>query len=200
MLKKSITSIELAAIVEELRSLLQGKISQIYSLGEEEMLLQWHVSGEGKKLLRILFGKWLNLTEHKEPADQPSSFCRQLRKNLGNATLRELYQQNSERIVVLKLEKKETYHLIIEFFSKGNIILTDDNFKIIGVQERQVWKDRAVKPDEVYVFPASKANWKLLEVESLKTLLRQSSMSSLVKFLAAEIGLGGIYAEEVCRR
>ncbi|MBS3123848.1 NFACT family protein [Candidatus Woesearchaeota archaeon] len=200
MAKKSVTSVELAAVIEELHFLLQSKISQIYSVEEHGLLLQWHLAGEGKKLLRILPGKWLNLSEIKEPSEKLSQFCTQMRKYLGNATLRDLYQKNSERIVVFKLEKKEVYHLIVEFFSKGNIILTDENFKIIGVQERQIWKDRVVKPEEVYVFPASKVNWKLLEVEALKALLRQSSMGSLVKFLAAEVGLGGVYAEEVCSR
>jgi predicted ribosome quality control (RQC) complex YloA/Tae2 family protein len=38
-------------------------------------------------------------------------------------------------------------------FSKGNVILTDSEFEIIAVLERQIWKERTVKPGEKYIFP-----------------------------------------------
>mgnify|MGYP001620164216 CR=1 FL=1 len=102
MPKKSISSLELAALVNELQFLANGKISQIYHPESNVLLLQLHASGRGKQLLKIISGKWLCLTQQKESALKPSSFCMQLRKYIDNAIIKKLYQKDSERAVILE--------------------------------------------------------------------------------------------------
>src|SRR3990167_6242249 len=133
MVKKGISSLELTALVQELQFITGGKIDQIYHQQEKELLLQVHVPRHGKVLVRIVPGKFLCQTTKKEVLLKPSSFCMQLRKYLDNANIKQFYQKGSERIMVLELEKKETFFLIIELFSKGNIILTNEKYNIIGV-------------------------------------------------------------------
>ena len=200
MPKKSITSLELAAIINELQFLVHGKISQIYHQEKKELLFQLYAPSRGKALLKIVPGKFLCLTDRKKTTLQPSGFCMQLRKYLDNAFIKALYQKDSERIVVFELEKKEKYYLIIELFSKGNLVFTDENYKIIGTLERQIWKDRVVKPHEIYKFPQAKINWKELSEEKLKEVLQESEKKNLAISLATEIGMGGLYAEEICKR
>ena len=201
MSKKSISSLELAALINELQFLTNGKLTQIYHQEKKELLFKLHARGEGKKLLRIIPGKFLCLTEEKkESPTNPTGFCMQLRKYLSNATINKIYQKDAERICVFELEKSERFYLIIELFSKGNIVLTDDNWKIIGVLERQIWKDRIVKPHETYVFPESRTNWKTIKFEEFSKILHESEKKNLATTLATEIGLGGVYAEELCAR
>ncbi len=200
MPKKSISSLELTALMNELQVLVPSKLSQIYHQDEKELLLQFHVTGRGKQLLKIIAGKLLCLTENKDAPLKPSAFCMQLRKYLEGAFLKALYQQNAERVMVFELEKKDNYYLIIELFSKGNVVLTDKEYQIIGVLEEQIWKDRAVKPKETYIFPLAGHNWKTITEKEMEVVLHESDKRNLATALATEIGLGGAYAEEVCLR
>ena len=199
MVKTSLSSLELAALVLELQFLVKGKISQIYHQ-EEELLWQLHVPGKGKLFLKIIPGKWLCLTDQKNPPLKPTSFCMQLRKYLDNAVITGLYQEESERIVMIELEKKEKFFLIIEFFAKGNIVLADNEGMIIAVLNQQMLKARTVKPGEKYLFPRSPVNWKSLSENELEDVLHHSDKKNLAVSLATDIGLGGRYAEEICAR
>ncbi len=200
MPKKNISSFELTALINELQFLVKGKIPHLYHQEGQELLLQFHVPNKGKQLLKIIPGKWLCLTSLKESSIRPSGFSMLLRKYLDNAFVKSITQKDSERIIIFELEKKEKFILIIELFSKGNIILTDENLIIIGVLEKQEWKDRSVKPGEKYLFPTSAVNWKTIPEKEFITILQKSDKKNLATTLATDIGLGGVYAEEVCTR
>jgi len=201
MAKKSISSLELAALVKELQFIVKGKISQIYHQEKKELFLQLHARGEGKQLLKIIPGKYLCLSHEKGDSPlRPTGFCMQLRKYLNNAFIKAIEQKDSERIVIFELEKQGDYFLIFELFSKGNIVLTDKDYKIIGSLERQIWKDRTVKQGEIYIFPAAGVNWKKMSEKELAELFQKSDRKNLATCLATEIGLGGLYAEEICKR
>lgn len=199
MQQKGFSSLELTAIINELQSLVPGKIVQIYHQEKKELLFQLHLSGKVKCLLKIVPGKFFCLTEKKEAPLKPSSFCLQLRKYLNNAFIKAIYQKDAERIVVFEIEKEEKYFLIIELFSKGNLILTDKNYLVIGALEQQEWKERSTKIREGYVFPTPGFNWKAITELQLKKILSKSEKKNLATALALEIGLGGLYAEEVCK-
>lgn len=199
MSQKSLSSLDLAALMEELRFLKRSKISQIYHQ-DKEVLLQLHLSGQGKQLLRIVAGGFLCLTQKKDVPQIPSSFCLQLRKHLDGAIIKDFYQKDAERIVVFELIKQEKYFLIVELFSKGNFILTDEKYTIIGVLEPQVWKDRTVKVKESYIFPKPNPNWKTVSEEELRKIMQKSEKRNVATTLATELGMGGMYAEEICHR
>ncbi|MEK6901608.1 MAG: NFACT family protein [Nanoarchaeota archaeon] len=200
---KSLSSMDVSAVVNELQFLVRAKVSQIYHRKEkefDELLLQLHVSGKGKQLLRIISGKWMCLTSRKETIIKPSGFSLLLRKYLDNAIITSVYQKDAERIVVFELEKEKKYSFIIELFSRGNVILIDEQQYIIGVLEEHTWKDRTLKAKEKYIFPASPVNWKTITAKELHTLLQKSEKKNLATALAMEVGLGGLYAEEICAR
>ncbi len=205
MNKKSLSSLELAAIVKELQFLARSKISQVY-YSDGLLLLQLHVSGEGKQLLKIISGKLMCLTKIKDTADKPSGFCQQLRKYLNGGIITSITQKDAERVVSIEVENilegsklKQKFCLIVELFSTGNIILTDKEQVIITALESRVWKDRVIKPREKYILPPLNVNYLSLTKDQLKNLLHKSDKRNLVTFMATEIGLGGLYAEEVCK-
>ncbi|MBT4538976.1 hypothetical protein HOC32_01680 [Candidatus Woesearchaeota archaeon] len=198
MNKKSISSVELTAIVEELQFLVKGKFTQIYHQEKRELLLQLHASGKGKLLLKIIPGKYVCFTKTKQSQLRPTGFCMLLRKYIGNGFIRSIKQQGAERILVMEIERKETYYLIFELFSKGNIILTDKDYTVIGALDQNTWKNRTIRTRYPYVFPEVRVNWKKITPKQLKELLQKSEKKNLATALATEVGLGGLYAEEVC--
>ncbi len=197
MPKTSISSLELAALVNELQVLVKGKIAGIYQF-DKEFLFQLHLQDQGKQFLRLVPGKFLCLTKKKESAAIPTEFCRQLRRHLEGGILKSLSQKESERIVVMDVEKKEKYQVIIELFSKGNLVVTDKEYRILLLLEQQEWKDRTIKRGGKYHFPKPGADWKALTEAELSALLQRSEKRNLVTALATDLGLGGLYAEELC--
>ncbi len=196
-MKTGLSSLELTAIVNELQFLVKGKITQTYHQ-ENEFIFQLHLPAKGKVLLKVVPGKYLCLTEKKDVPLKPSSFCMQLRKYLDNIQIRKVEQKGSERIVIFELEKNEKYYLIVELFSTGNLILTDEQNNIIAALVQREWKNRRIKVREKYVFPEAGADWKSISEKELADLFNKSEKKNLVTSLATELGLGGLYAEEVC--
>lgn len=123
----------------------------------------------------------------------------QMRKHLDNIIIKKIQQKDSERIAILELEREEKYYLIIELFSKGNIILADNDYKIIGLLEKQSWQSRELRVGEKYQFPPSSLNWKELSAEEMLKTFHKSEKKNLATSLATEIGLGGVYAEELSK-
>ncbi|MBW2981139.1 NFACT family protein [Candidatus Woesearchaeota archaeon] len=198
-MKTQLTSVEIHYLVKELDILIDGKIDKIYQPSKEMLLLQFHLPGKGKKILKIPVGKVPYLSEEKEEFGEPPGFCMQLRKHLGNARLRKIEQKESERIIELDFEKKEGIKkLFVELFSKGNVILTDDKNIIIMALQRQEFKDRSIKPKEEYKYPKKQVNFFDLKIEALSELIKNSKKDAIVTCLAVEVGLGGVYGEEVC--
>ncbi len=199
-MKTEITSLELHYITNELQQLIGAKVEQIYGIGTEEMIIQFHVPGKGKKILRIIIGSLMYLASTKTGVpEKPPGFCLYLRKKLKNARLRVLTQLGFERIIECLFETKDfKFKLIIELFGKGNIILCNEEGIIQSALFRQHWKDRAVKSKEEYKYPKKEFNFLKLTMPNLVDVLTKSEKENLVKTLAIDLGLGGVYAEELC--
>lgn len=197
-MKNQVSALELHYVVEELKFLVGGKINQVYHPRKNELLLQFHVPNRGKVLLRVLVPNVLYLTSYKPRQDSPSGFCAFLRKRLSNARLRGVVQVGFERVVEFVFEaREESFLLVLELFGKGNILLLKDD-KILSAVDYPVWKDRAVRPGEVYSHPREGFNFFDLSEKELVSLLAKSDKDSLVRALAVDLGLGGLFAEEAC--
>ncbi len=195
---RQFSALDYFCLLKELQVLINARIDQIYHPSKKELIIQFYVPTKGKKILKIIPGKIIYLIKSKEKYGEPSSFCLFLRKYLANARVREVKQLGFERIISFTLEtKKEKYQLIIELFDKGNIILLDEENKIINCLEQQKWKDREIKKGLFYKYPQKKYNFLKLKIKELKELLKSSNLD-LVRTLAVQLGLGGLYAEEVC--
>lgn len=196
-MKSQISSVDLHYLVKEMQFLAGGKIDKIYHPKKEELLLQFHITGKGKAILRIISGKFIFLSDYKESYEQPSGFCMFLRKHLNNARLREISQAGSERIIRLVFETKERKLILyIELFGKGNIVLTDEKNIIINALEQKKWSDREIKKGLEYKFPQKEFDIFKIKNNELKQIL--DSDKKLIYKLAKDLGLGGTYSEEIC--
>lgn len=197
-MKGQVSALELHYVVEELKFLVSGKVNQVYHPDKNELLLQFHVPNKGKVLLRVLVPNFLYLTNFKPAQESPSGFCSYLRKKLSNARVRGVEQRGCERVVEFSLETKlEKFSLVLELFGKGNILLLQNN-KILSAVDYPIWKDRIVKPGDMYVFPLKDFNLFDLSEKELVQLLAKSDKETIVRALAMDLGLGGLFAEEIC--
>lgn len=77
----------------------------------------------------------------------PSSFSSKLRKHLKNKRISKFDQINLDRVIDIQFgtndPEKKFYcnHLMCEFYASGNIILTDNNYKIMTLIHPYVYKD-----------------------------------------------------------
>jgi predicted ribosome quality control (RQC) complex YloA/Tae2 family protein len=199
-MKKNLTGLELKYIVAELQVLVGSKIAKVYQPSKKDICVQFYGSSTGKRLVRIIVPQFIYITEHRLPSpESPYGFCQSLRKNLGTGRLKAVKQIGLERIVEFVFETKDgDYRVIVELFGRGNAILCKGDV-VVAVMESQRFKDRELKGRATYRYPKAAVDLMNLGLNDLQSLLKKTSKEDLVTFLAVEIGLGGLYAEETCR-
>lgn len=78
-------------------------------------------------------GFQIHITEVTWPTpNQPSNFVAKLRKHLINKRLSKISLAKDDRILVFSFPG---HYLVFEFFSGGNLLLLDENYKILSLQK-----------------------------------------------------------------
>lgn len=128
-----------------------GFIQKIQMLNTEEQLLKIKVRKEGKnKDLIVGEGLCFICENNTESKKENKGFSLSLNNALENKKILNIKQLNFEKIILFEFEK---YNLYVEFFSKNNIILTDKENKIIHQLFKEIWKDREIKKNSIYLPP-----------------------------------------------
>ncbi|MCB9358547.1 NFACT family protein [Candidatus Woesearchaeota archaeon] len=194
---KELSALDLYYLLKEFSILQNSKVENIYQK-DNILILQLYIKGQGKRFLKISLPNFIYITSFKEEMPvKPQQFCTITRKYLRNAILQNIEQIGFERVLRIEFSKKDqSYFLICELFSNGNIILCNKDMKIIYPMTHQTWKDRIIKSGKDYIPPERKIN--IINDPNLSEELRKTMMDSIVTFLAKEVGFGGIYAEIIC--
>ncbi len=200
-----LSSFELRHVVGELQFLVGAKIEKVFQQEKptDDFLFSLHVSGKGKQFLYISLPRLLCLSSFKPVfPDAPPGFCTGLRRKITNAHITSIKQYHFERIIEIGLSTKHGPNkLVIEFISPGNMLLVDEKNKILSVLHSKIWsEERKLLPGKQYVFPPEQLDPSLLSLPQFQELLAESTKESIVKSLAIDCSLGGLYAEEVVRR
>ncbi len=189
---RSLTSVDLLAIMKELKGLEGSKVDRIQCIGDEVRLRLYK---KEKQELVIKAGAGLWLTRYaKEAPKEPSNICMLMRKHIGNAKVKSISQLGFDRIA--KIEFDNGCSLIAELFSKGNIIFCKDG-EILHALRFEEWKGRSIKPKRAYVPPPQSKNLLAITQEEFGETLKKSS-KDLVRTLVMDLNLAGTYAEEAC--
>lgn len=184
---KPMSAVDINVCVEEIQKLVNGKINKIYHSGDE-IRIKVH-TGERHDLM-LEAGKRIHLTKYIREIRFPSSFAMLLRKHLEGGRIRKIEQYDFDRIVIIEIERGDKKTLLIgEFFSKGNVILAYEDYRVIMALKR-------LRPNQNYTFPETK----FTPYNILENLREIIDTSEVVKLLATKGGLGGLFAEEVCLR
>lgn len=196
---KQISSMDLYYLCKEFQSLLGGKLNQIYQIEKEELLFEFHITNEGKKMLKVVLPSLLYLTQYKglQPTTPPG-FCTFLRRRLKNSRLQKIEQLEFERILKLEFSTKEkNYLMFIELFAEGNVILSEEDGKIISPLLTGNWKERTIRGGVIYNYPKRLDTLNLTK-EELEKIIKNSDKENIVKTLAINLSFGGEYAEKIC--
>ncbi|MDI6730894.1 MAG: NFACT family protein [Candidatus Altarchaeum sp.] len=129
-----------------------GRIEKIYYVKREGgYVIKFVVHKQEKKILLITNNSaFVYVNDIIENPRMPSTYTMVLRKYLENKFISEISQCNNDKI----LSVKTLNHIIyLEFFGSGNVILCDNENKIIDALVKREWKGRAIKPGEIYKFP-----------------------------------------------
>ena len=196
---KSMSNVDIYTIIRELNEeILDARIDKAYQPTYDTIRIKLRKPGEGRKDIVMQAGVRIHLTDYPQPNPTiPPNFPMLLRKHLSGGRISSIKQHDFDRIVEIKVEKRDsTYTLVVELFSKGNVILLDEEGKIISPLKHKHWHDRDITAHEMYKYPPEKgiviSDTNFDEIKSIC----MNSDRDIVRTLATN-GLGGLYAEEI---
>ena len=133
-MKENMNFLEINVIKDEIKEMMPMRFSQIYQ--KDDTFLFKLKQGY---YIRLILPNLIYLSHKKENINQSGNFALFLRRRIKGAYVKEVEQLRSERIIYFKLiSKGKVFFLYIELFSKGNIVLTDEENVIIGSYNKQV--------------------------------------------------------------
>jgi predicted ribosome quality control (RQC) complex YloA/Tae2 family protein len=196
-MKEEMSSVDVYAVTRELQFLVDSKLEKAYQHTADEIRLKLQEFKTGKYDLVIEAGKRLHLTGHpRESPKLPPSFPMILRKYMMGGRVTKIAQHNFDRIVEIEVVRAGvTNTLVAELFNQGNVIMLDADRRIMMPLRSMKMKDRDVLRGEQYEFPPPQLSPLDVTVDSLKKLF-EASDRDVVRTLATETSIGGMYAEE----
>lgn len=110
------------------------RVNQIYDIDNKTYLIKLQ-DKDVKETLLFESGVRFHTTSFEWPKNpSPSGFSMKLRKHLKNKRLESLQQLGTDRIIDFQFGVGEaTYHLILELYDRGNVILCDWQMTILNV-------------------------------------------------------------------
>ena len=192
------SNVDIHTIIKELnKELVDARIDKAYQPANDTIRIKIRKAGEGRKDLVIQTGVRIHLTDYPQPNPTiPPNFPMLLRKHLSGGSITSIKQHNFDRILEINVQKKEQYTIIVELFSKGNVILLDKDKNIISPLKHRQWHDRKITSHEQYKYPPEKGiNINNTTPEKLREIIKQSD-KDITRTIATN-GLGGLYAEEI---
>lgn len=193
---KGMSGLDLITVTEEIERLLPLWVHKVYLDERRLCVIRLNSKEQGKCNLLIEPGRRLHLVPILPEMPQiPPAFAMYLRKYLTGGRIDGIRQQGLQRTIIIDIRKSEqVFHLIIEVFDEGNIILCGENMTIMQPLTRQRFKDREVLPGAAYVFPPPDVS--LITEEEFTTQLAGDDRD-IVRSLAVGSFLGGRYAEYI---
>ena len=194
--EQGMSGIDTRAITAELVDKLPLWIDKVYQFDGHTLAIR--LNGENKARYQFIVesGRRAHFVKDlPEPPKNPPQFAMLLRKYISGGKVLTIRQHGLERIIIFEIGKgTTTFHLIIELFDEGNVILTDDKFEIIKPLRHHRFKDRVVIPRVPYTMSPSDPT---ASGENLAAALKNDDRD-LVRALAIGCMLGGTYAEYIC--
>ncbi|KAJ0173458.1 hypothetical protein K1T71_010607 [Dendrolimus kikuchii] len=199
-MKTRFNTYDIMCMVTELQSLIGMRVNQVYDIDNKTYVIRLQRSEE-KSILLLESGNRFHTTHFEWPKNvAPSGFTMKLRKHLKNKRLEQLTQLGIDRIVDLQFGSGEAaYHVILELYDRGNIVLTDFEWTILNVLRPHVEGDKirfAVK--EKYPLDRAKTNYNAPTSDALLEILSKSKPGdNLKKILNPNLEYGSAIIDHV---
>ncbi len=203
--KRELSSVDIAALVAELRAHVGAKVDKayLYDGGLVRLRMRDFDRGRVELLCSVEDPKFVVSADPERVPDapgRPPNFAMMLRNRIANADLVDVSQYEFDRIITLRFERgSETTTIVVELFGDGNLAVLDETGEVVGSLRTVRLKSRTVAPGSVYEFPESRLNPLDVPYEAFVARMEESD-TDVVRTLATKVNFGGLYAEEVCAR
>ncbi|MEM0075030.1 MAG: NFACT family protein [Conexivisphaerales archaeon] len=180
-----LSAFELGTLLVKIDVDLQGYyVNNVYSLGEDNIAIRLHRAEAQDRHLIIAsrIGAWI--TSNKYVVSEVTKFVSDARSLLGRSKFQHCKGIEGERVLDIEFtDSVGIKHLIAEFFGAGNMIITDENYKILCILRKLESKDRKLDLGGNYLMPSRK-------VPVISLLTKQDISGILKSELPVERALG----------
>lgn len=203
--KRALTSVDIAALVTELRRYTGATVDKIYLYPEDllRIKLRDYDAGRLDLLAAIRDPKRVHLAARERVPDapeRPPNFAMMLRNRITGGTFLGVEQFEFDRIMTLRFERGETTtSIVLELFGDGNIAVLDETGQVVSSLDTVRLKSRTVAPGSTYGYPASRFDPLSATREQFGAAMEESD-TDLVRTIATQLNFGGLWGEELCRR
>ena len=199
-MKSVMSGLDLRAIASELSYMVDSHCKKCYQPHYEQVVLRLRAKDGGNTDLVLVRGKRVYTSKRDRPMPQyPAPFAMVLRKVLTNARLKAIEQIGFDRVLRFVFENSHgKFHLYVEVFRDGNIILADGNDIIIQPLTHATYADRTLKKGIEYTPPPAARDPYQLEFNEFKELML-SSDRNLGRTLGGVLNLGAGISAAVCK-
>lgn len=192
-----LAGIELRYLVDQITKEVQDYyVSNIYGITKDSILFKLHHTEKPDLYMMIsTFGVWL--TSVKIDQMEPNRLQKRLRSDLLRLKLKKIEQIGSERIAYFTFEGFGKELIIVgEFFGDGNILLCNNEMKILALQHSIDVRHRKLGVGLEYVPPPTSGLDIFKITESNFEELKTSDLTG-AKWIGRTLGLPKKYAEGI---
>ncbi|PSQ14064.1 hypothetical protein BRD02_10555 [Halobacteriales archaeon QS_8_69_73] len=203
--KRAMTSVDLAALVGELRGYTGAVVDKAYLYGDDLVRLKMRDYERGRIELMLEVGDpkraHVAAPEHVPDAPgRPPNFAMMLRNRIAGATLEGVEQYGFDRILTFRFEREDgTTLLVAELFGDGNVAVTNEDREVIDCLDTVRLRSRTIAPGSQYGYPDERFSPLDCDYEAFAAKMDDSD-TDIVRTLATQLNFGGLYAEELCTR
>ncbi|QLD87775.1 fibronectin-binding domain-containing protein [Natronomonas salina] len=203
--KRAMTSVDLAALVGELRDYAGAVVDKAYLYGDDLVRLKMRDYERGRIELFVEVGDpkraHVAAPEHVPDAPgRPPNFAMMLRNRIAGANFVGVEQYGFDRILTFRFEREDQTTLIVaELFGDGNVAVTNEDLEVIDSLETVRLRSRTVAPGAQYGYPDERFSPLDCDYDAFAAKMEESD-TDLVRTLATQLNFGGLYAEELCTR
>uniref|UniRef100_A0A3Q1I8A3 Ribosome quality control complex subunit NEMF n=1 Tax=Anabas testudineus TaxID=64144 RepID=A0A3Q1I8A3_ANATE len=184
-MKTRFTTVDIRAVIAEINANYIGmRVNNVYDIDNKTYLIRLQ-KPDSKAILLIESGTRIHSTDFEWPKNMmPSGFAMKCRKHLKTRRLTQVKQLGIDRIVDIQFGSDEAaYHLIVELYDRGNIILTDHEYTILNLLRFRTAEAEDVKiaVRERYPVESARPPEPLISLERLIEILSKAPDGEQVK-------------------
>jgi predicted ribosome quality control (RQC) complex YloA/Tae2 family protein len=196
-----LSGVEITRIVAELNVALTGYyVNNISSIDSATWLMRLHHPSNPEKRLIISTTKGVWLTAYEIPTKPPDVFVSHLRDLLLRGRFISAEQPDVERIVKVRFTVDQCVRtLIAEFFGGGNLLVVNEDARILTILKRIDVRHRKLAQGLQYTPPPPRGRSPFTSQDNLLEGFAASGLD-ISRYLGRELALSRKYVEEVLFR
>uniref|UniRef100_A0A8C4E3L2 Ribosome quality control complex subunit NEMF n=1 Tax=Dicentrarchus labrax TaxID=13489 RepID=A0A8C4E3L2_DICLA len=184
-MKTRFTTVDIRAVIAEINANYIGmRVNNVYDIDNKTYLIRLQ-KPDSKAVLLVESGTRIHSTDFEWPKNMmPSGFAMKCRKHLKSRRLTQVKQLGIDRIVDIQFGSDEAaYHLIIELYDRGNIILADHEYTILNLLRFRTAEAEDVKiaVRERYHVESARPPEPLMSLERLTEIISEAPNGDQVK-------------------